>query len=180
MRPHAPTSAENNPVFSSIWQNRPGHILARLSLLGTIALASGCFTVNADLPGTLRGDVASTDTERVGTLSVEKNHWFYVYGLIGETPKDFFSTEIKKAVQQKGADGVANLSYQSELGCMDLVISGCTIGCVTPRSYTITGDIVRIKKSPVPGKPAKVATVDTDSDAGTSLLATDVSGAQRF
>ena len=134
--------------------------LAQVTLLATAALVSGCFTVNSELPGTLRGDVGSADTERVGTMSIEKNHWFYVYGLVGETPKDFFSTEIKKAVQQKGADGVANLNYQSELGCMDLVISGCTIGCVTPRTYKITGDIVRIKKSPVAGKPAKVAAVE--------------------
>lgn len=153
------------------------HFLRTISgMLAVIALGSGCFTVNSELPGTLRGDVGSDDTERVGTMSIEKNHWFYIYGLVGETPKDFFSTEIKKAVQAKGADGVANLSYQSELGCMDLVISGCTIGCVAPRSYTITGDLVRIKKAPVAGKPAKVATVDTDS----GLQPTQMADAQRF
>jgi hypothetical protein len=138
----------------------PSIVTVVVAAVAAVVGGIGCFTVNAEIPGTLRGDVASDETERVGVLAIEKNHWFYVFGLVGEPPQDFFSTELKKAVQQKGADGVANLEYQSELGCMDLVIASCTVGCITPRTYTLTGDIVRIKKAPLAGKPAKVAADD--------------------
>jgi hypothetical protein len=130
------------------------------AIIATLAVSGGCYTVNAELPGTLRGDVSSTDTEKVGSLSIETSHWFFLYGLVGETPKDLISTELKKQVQAKGADGVANMTYESEDGFIDLVIGNCSAGCVTPRTYRLKGDLVRIKKAPLPGRPAKVADLD--------------------
>ncbi len=127
-------------------------------LILTCAAASGCMTVNAELPGTLRADVAAADTERIGQLSIEKGNWFFLYGLLGSPDKTFLSADIAKAVQAKGGDGVANLKYESSEGIVDMVIGACSFGCVDPRSYKVTGDIVRIKKPPLPGKPAKVAT----------------------
>jgi len=145
-------------------------LLAAVAVVG----ASGCYTVNADLPGTLRGDVADSETERVGTVTIEKSEWFFLWGIIGETPKDFVAAELKKQVQAKGADGVANITWQSQFGCLDLLASGCTAGCVTPRSYKVTGDIVRIKKSPLAGKPAKAA------EAPLPPSSTTVADAQQF
>jgi hypothetical protein len=145
-------------------------LLAAVALVG----ASGCYTVNADLPGTLRGDVADSEVERVGTVTVEKSQWFFLWGLVGETPKDFVAEELKKQVQSKGADGVANLTWQSQFGCVDLLASACTVGCVTPRSYKVTGDLVRIKKSPLAGKPAKAA------EAPLPPSTTTVADAQQF
>jgi hypothetical protein len=135
-------------------------ILSLAAVVFAVVGSAGCYTVNAELPGTLRGDVSSTDTERVGNLTVETGHWFFLYGLVGETPKDLVSAELKRQVQAKGADGVANLTWESEFGCLDLVISQCTLGCVTPRTYRVKGDLVRIKKAPLPGRPAKVADAD--------------------
>jgi hypothetical protein len=122
-----------------------------------VALASltGCYTVEANLPGTLRNDVKPEHVEPVGRLQVEKTNWFFLLALVGDPPKDFFAAEIKKQVQAKGADGVANLTYESEFGCVDLLITGVTFGCVSPRTYKLSGDIVRIKAARVPGKPAK-------------------------
>lgn len=118
---------------------------------------SGCYTVNADLPGTLRADLSDADMERVSVASVEKGQWFFLWGLVGETPRDFVSAELAKQVQSKGADGIANLTWKSEFGCTDLLFAGCTGGCVTPRTYKVTGDIVRLKKAPLAGRPAKAA-----------------------
>lgn len=145
-----------------------------LAVAVTVVGASGCYTVNADLPGTLRGDVAESDVERVGTITVQKSQWFFLWGLVGEAPKDFVAGELKKQVQAKGADGVANLTWQSQFGCVDLLAMGCTGGCVTPRSYKVTGDLVRIKKSPLAGKPAKAA------EAPLPPSPTTVADAQRF
>ena len=122
-----------------------------------VAGATGCFTVNAELPGTLRGDVTAQDVEKLGDLNVEKGHWFFLGGLVGAPPRDFFAEEIKKQVQAKGGDGVSHLRYESQQGCLDVGIQACSFSIVAPRSYHVTGDIVRIKKAPLPGKPAKVA-----------------------
>ncbi len=136
-----------------------------LFALASAALAAGCNTVDANLPGTLRSDVKSEDTEKVGALNIEKTNYFFIFGLIGDPPPDFFSTEIKRQVQAKGADGVANLTYESQWGCVNLIINGVTFGCVAPRDYTIKGDIVRIKKARVPGSPAKAVDASSPKDA---------------
>lgn len=128
-----------------------------LSLIAVLVLASGCYTMNAALPGTLRNDVKSDQTEKVGSLKVEKTHWFFIGGLVGAPPDDVFAQEIKKQVQARGADGVANLTYEANEGCTDILISRLTCQLVAPRSYVVSGDIVRIKAAPLPGKPAKSA-----------------------
>ena len=130
-------------------------LLVGITALSLLA-SSGCFTVNAELPGALRND--KPETEKIGALNIEKDNYFFIEGLVGEPPRDFFSTEIKKQVQAKGGDGVSGLTYESSFGCFDLIIGGCTLGCVAPRSYKVTGDIIRIKSGRLPGKPAK--TVD--------------------
>lgn len=127
--------------------------MKKLIAIAIVVLASsGCYTVNAKLPGTLRNDLSAEDYEKVGTLNYETSHWYFVYGLVGSPPEDFLSKEIKSQVQSKGADGVANLKYESQAGCMDLLIHTCAgNGCISPRTYKVTGDLVRIKKAPLPG-----------------------------
>jgi hypothetical protein len=129
-----------------------------LLVCALLVLSSGCLSMRAKLPGTLRADVTPADVEKVGELRIEKSNYFFLAGLLGRPPADIFAADIQKAVQAKGADGVANLRYEAEDGCLDLGISVCTLYIVTPRTYRVTGDIVRIKKAPLPGRPAKVAT----------------------
>ena len=78
-----------------------------------------------------------------------------MWGLVGDPPPDFFSGEVKRQVQAKGGDGVVNLTYESQTGCVDLLVVGLSGGCVAPRTFKMSGDIVRIKSAPLPGKPAK-------------------------
>lgn len=129
---------------------------ARLSLVAVAlvaTLASGCFTMNARLPGAIRTDVEAADTEKVGTLSHEDTNYFFLYGLLGAPDENFYVDPIMSQVQAKGGDGVANLKHEASFGCLDLAIGAVTFGCVYPRSYKLTGDIVRVKKAPLPGKP---------------------------
>ena len=114
--------------------------------------AAGCYTVEANLPGTLRNDVKVDQTENVGQVNIEKGNWFFLWGLMGEPPKDFFSKELRQQVRAKGGDGVSGLTYESQAGCVDLIIGGLTFGCISPMSYKVTGGIVRIKTAPLPGK----------------------------
>ena len=137
--------------------------MTRAPLVITMMVASGCYTVGADLPGTLRNDVKQQDVEVVGKLEIERTHYYALDGLIGKPPADMFAAEIKKAVQKRGADGVTNLVYESEHTCGDVAITGCTLGCLAPRTYRLTGDVVRIKAARVPGRPAKL--VDNSTSA---------------
>lgn len=124
--------------------------MKKIITLSLLLAASGCFTVNAQLPGAIRND--KPEVEKVGQVNIEKTNYFFIAGLIGEPAPDFFATELKKQVEAKGGDGVANMQYESSTGCVDLIISTCTFEIVTPRDYKLSGDIVRIKSAPLPGK----------------------------
>jgi hypothetical protein len=112
---------------------------------------TGCFTVNADLPGTLRSDLAADDAETVGRFDVQKGHNFLLWGLVNQPPPDFISTELKREVKSKNGDGVRNLEVHSEFGCTDIVLSRVTCGILAPRTFRFTGDVVRIRKGPLSG-----------------------------
>lgn len=133
-------------------------LLQAAVLLVASALGAGCYTMDANLPGTLRNDLKPGETETVGKASIEKDNWYFFWGLMGEPEKDFFSTELKKQVKAKGGDGVVNLTYESQEGCFDLFIGAITGGCIGPRNFKLSGDIVRIKSAPLPGK--SVASAD--------------------
>jgi hypothetical protein len=128
------------------------------------AICSACYTTRAELPGTLRGDVKASDVEKVGALDVEVEHTFFLDGFVGSTPADFLAVPIRKAVQARGADGVANVVYESEQGCGDTALSTCTLGCFAPRTYRVRGDIVRIRAPRLPGRPAKLVDASARDD----------------
>lgn len=122
-----------------------------LATAAVVVASSGCFTMNAAVPGTLRSDVESTDVDRVGTLNVEKTNFFFFWGLVGAPDKTFFQEELKQQVAANNGDGVANLRYEAQEGCVSLIIGGITCGIVAPRDYKLSGDIVRIKVPTVAG-----------------------------
>src|SRR5688572_26392047 len=112
--------------------------LARIVCVFLLAgSASGCFSVNAQLPGTLRGDVGPDRVEALGNVEIEKNSWFFLWGLIGSPPEDFFREELARQVGAKGGDGIAGLVYESEQTCGDLCLGGITLGCIMPRTFRL-------------------------------------------
>lgn len=127
--------------------------IASFLAVALIALP-GCFTVNADLPGTLRSDVTKDDVETVGRFDVQKGNSFLFWGLTGQPPPDFIASELKREVKAKNGDGVQNLEYHSEFGCMDILLSSVTCGILAPRTFRFTGDIVRIRKPALSGGAA--------------------------
>lgn len=112
--------------------------------------ASGCYTINASLPGTLRGDVEPERVEKVGTFAYEVNHWFIPCGL-GAAPEAEIRKEILRQTKEKGADGVANLKFEAYTGPVDCVL-GRVCPIIQPRTFRVSGDLVRIKKPPLPGQ----------------------------
>lgn len=141
--------------------------MTRLLLSSLLALAAGgCFTMNAELPGVLRNDLTPADQESLGTFTVEGRHWFLLDGLFGKPPRDLLATEIRAAVQKRGGDGATGLSYQSEHTCGDTAIGSCTLGCLVPRSYRVTGTVVRIRAPRLPGRPAKLVEAPAVDRAG--------------
>jgi hypothetical protein len=118
--------------------------------VGLVALP-GCYTVNADLPGTLRSDVTKDDVERVDHFDVQKGNTFMFWGLTGQPPPNFVSDVLKDEVKKKNGDGVQNFEYHSESGCMDILLGSITCGIIAPRTYRFTGDVVRIRKPTLAG-----------------------------
>jgi hypothetical protein len=121
---------------------------------------TACYTTRAELPGALRNDVQAGDLQKVGVLDVEVEHTFFLGGFVGTTTPEFLAAPIRKQVQARGADGVANVVYESEQGCGDFALSTCTLGCFAPRTYRVRGDIVRIRAPRLAGRPAKLVEND--------------------
>ncbi len=119
-------------------------------LVLVVASGGGCFTMNASLPGTLRGDVEPERLETVGKFEHEVTHWFIPCGL-GEAPETALRKEILRQVKEQGADGVANLKYEAYTGPVDCLI-GRVCPIVQPRTFRLSGDLVRIKAPPLPGQ----------------------------
>lgn len=124
--------------------------IATLLAVG-LAVLPGCFTVNADLPGSLRSDVTKDDVETVGHFDVQKGNTFMFWGLSGQPPADFIATELAREVKAKNGDGVQNFQYQSEFGCMDILLGSITCGILSPRTFHFSGDVVRIRKPTLAG-----------------------------
>ena len=135
------------------------------ALLPMWLLAAGCFTMNAEMPGTLRPDLAATDVEPVGSFSIQKSNTFLFWGLAGAPSAEFFAADLRREVAAKRGDGVQNLTWESEFGCIDLLLGRLTCGLVSPRTYKLSGEVVRIKARPLPGAPPSPVPVPASSPA---------------
>lgn len=136
-------------------------------LLGALA-ASGCLTMNASLPGTLRSDVSEGRIDKVGRFEKEVNHMFIPCGF-GSAPSTAFRQALLEEAKARGADGVANVRFEAYSGCFDLLIMGATCTIVTPRTYKLSGDLVRIRKAPLPGKPPQAAPSTETKSSGEQI-----------
>lgn len=111
-----------------------------------IFVASGCYTTRANIPGVLRDDIDKSALTDLGPLRVEKTQWF-VMGR-GEASRDFLAREIEDEVAKARGNGVRSLRYESEFSVLDLIVSRGTLGLLVPRTFRVTGEIVRIRRPP--------------------------------
>lgn len=128
----------------------------RLTLLAAVVvslLASGCYTMRASLPGALRGDLDDEEVIIVGRVDREVSHLYLLGGLLNPPPRELLEAELRPAVQEAGADGVANLVFEARFTAFDVVVWGLSLGLVSPRTYRIRADLVRIRAPPIPGRP---------------------------
>jgi hypothetical protein len=118
-----------------------------------LVLASGCFTMRSDLPGTLRADLDARDVEVLGDLDFEVTQPFFAFGLVSAATPNLFAREIEREARAKGADGVRALRIEATFTVTDLFVAcaGCGGALVATRTYRIRGELVRIKKPPLPG-----------------------------
>jgi hypothetical protein len=130
--------------------------LARLALccvLGVLgALAAGCFTMQASLPGALRADLADEDVELVAAYSKEIHQPYLVWGLVGSGADDVIAADLLVAVRAANADGAANLLFESYFSPVDVALTTVTLGFVSPRTYVVTADLVRVRAPALPGR----------------------------
>ena len=126
---------------------------SRFSLLTALLLSAlfstGCFTINAKLPGTLRGDLSDEDVEVVGTYTYEGTETFILgYGTKKSTA--YYDDLMRAAAEQK-ADGLTNIRFESYFTQSDWILRHLTCTCISPRTYRLSGDLVRIKERPLRG-----------------------------
>lgn len=124
-----------------------------LALLVALLTGNGCYTVHADLPGTWRRAAPDEDIVVVGRVDQRHTHFFLLFGLVPQPARSMFAAPLLRAVEDAGADGVANVVVDSEFTATDALIRGVTLGIVSPRSYRVRADIVRIPGAPPPGRP---------------------------
>ena len=115
-----------------------------------VALGGGCFTMSAKLPGTLRNDVSDLDVQTVGNAHMELTQTYLLWGLVGAPPEDWIERALAPQVLAVHGDGVARLVFESQVGCLDLTITGLTLGCIAPRTYSLRGDVVRWQEVSAP------------------------------
>ena len=132
-------------------------LVQRIFGCGTaLLLFSGCLTMNTALPGALRNDITETDMEPVGHFQIEVKHSFAPLGM-GTLPGDPLRERIIEEVKARKADGVRNLRLESYNSFSDVMTRWMTCQTVQPRTYRLSGELVRIRKAALPGEePAAV------------------------
>jgi hypothetical protein len=95
----------------------------------------------------VRGDV-DDEAVVVDSFDITFTQYFFLWGLVGLTDDELVAHHLKAAAKKKKADGVANLIYESEFTCWDFGINSVTCGIITPRTYRLRGDLVRIELPP--------------------------------
>ena len=113
--------------------------------------AGGCYALRADVPGVLREDV--DDAVIVGTFDRSVTRTYFLGGLVGPSEDDVFGEMMLAAAREQDADGVANLVFESRFSPVDYVLNVGTCSIVSPRTYRLKGDLVRIDAPLVPGAP---------------------------
>jgi hypothetical protein len=117
-----------------------------LAILVAAALgATGCFTAEGRLPGVVRPGLVASDYTKLKTFSVEVTNYFFVYGLAGSPDPSLFAETIKKEVKAAGGDGAVNVVIAGEATFGDVCITMIACGglIVAPRTFTISGDVVK-------------------------------------
>jgi hypothetical protein len=123
--------------------------LVVLLLLGALG---GCYTMRADVPGVMREDV--DDAVVVGTFDARITRMYLLGGLVDPArDDDAFAAAMLEAARAQHADGVANLVFESGFSPGDFALNLLSCGVVSPRTYRLRGDLVRIEGAAVPGGP---------------------------
>lgn len=139
---------------SAAYESSSSRSRAAAFLLIPFVLCAGCFTVNTALPGALRGDLSEQEIEPVGHFQREIRHSFAPFGL-GEVPDDPFRALLLEEANAQGADGIRNLRIETYHSCNDVLTGWMTCQSVRPRTFRISGELVRIRKAPLPGDAPK-------------------------
>lgn len=124
-----------------------------LLLVVAAALASGCFTMRAQLPGALRVDLEDEEVVVGGRFDIEVSRLYLFWGLVPVADESDLAAAMQEAAAREGVDGVANLTFESRFSGMDFALQMLTLGIVAPRTYRVRGDLVRINAPPLPGSP---------------------------
>ena len=120
-------------------------------LLFTVVTA-GCFHMRAPLPGALRQDVGER-LEVVGHFETQFTHYYVLHGAFGAPEEDLLYNALLSQARAHGADGVANVTVETSFRITGVAVAICTFSLLHPRTYKLTGDLVKIHAPPLRGRP---------------------------
>jgi hypothetical protein len=113
-------------------------------LLGSHLFLSSCYTLtahveNTDKPILVNRSVLYANAEKSNFVS-EGAQYFFFWGLVGNDNQVI----QEKLLQQLGThQALQNVKVSSEFSFGDMLISAITLGIVAPRSFRVTGEVIK-------------------------------------
>lgn len=122
-----------------------------LSVLAVVALASGCFRMHTRVPGALRGDLEDEQVIVRDRVDVEHTRVYLFWGLLPLGDDDALGRAVLDEAREAGGTGLANVVFEAYFTPGDLALQMLTLGVLSPRTYRLRGDVVRISADALPG-----------------------------
>jgi hypothetical protein len=107
-------------------------------LAGMMLAGAGCAVLRVEADTSK--PVLLNNPERLPTryhFRAEGSHAFFLWGLVGNDNKAVNDAILKELGDSRG---IVNLKVTKYSSFLDLLISGVTLGLVSPRSFTLEGD----------------------------------------
>ena len=124
-----------------------------LSVALIALLLAGCYTVNYVIPPEQNRDAY----EIVGSFEVKKRASWVVFGLVPVSDAQVEEI-IRDQIERKGGDVAINVVIEAQYDPVDVVIAMLVGGLFNTRSYTVKGDVARLKKGSMMGSAAHTET----------------------
>jgi hypothetical protein len=111
-----------------------------LALLLLVVTASGCFTVRYSIPSERQGSAYDV----LGSFEVKKKVSWVIFGLV---PLSEAQVEeiVRREVERRDGDAATNVTVVAQFDAVDVVVAALVGGLFNTRTYTVSGDVVRIQ-----------------------------------
>lgn len=118
---------------------RPSRLLVP-ALLVLLVSTPGCFTTQYVLPTAL----PTTTYDVLGSFQVKKRASWVILGLVPLREADV-EAAVAREVERLDGDAAVNVVVMAQFDALDTVVGLVVGGLFNTRSYTVTGDVVKLR-----------------------------------